>query len=84
MRRRLLYGDWTWFVRDPLDVLRLVFFAGTIAFAVAGRSTAVGLTAASALLLIVRIVNLPRWFDFSVIAAMTCALASSPFQRVPR
>ncbi|HET7649001.1 MAG TPA: DUF308 domain-containing protein [Gaiellaceae bacterium] len=71
MRRRLLYGDWTWFVRDPLDVLRLVFFAGTIAFAVAGRSTAVGLTAASALLLIVRIVNLPRWFDFSVIAAMT-------------
>jgi uncharacterized membrane protein HdeD (DUF308 family) len=70
-RRRLLYGDWTWFLRDPLDVLRVVFFAGTIAYALIGRSTAIGLTAASVLLLIARIVNLPRWFDFSVIAAMT-------------
>jgi ABC-type phosphonate transport system ATPase subunit len=41
-RRLLFLGDWNWLVRDPLDVLRLVFFAGTIAFAVAGRSTAVG------------------------------------------
>lgn len=71
MRHRLLYGDWTWFVRDPLDLLRLAFFGGTIAYAVLGRSTAIGLTAASVLLLIVRIVDLPRWFDFSVIAAMT-------------
>ncbi|HEU5363526.1 MAG TPA: DUF308 domain-containing protein [Gaiellaceae bacterium] len=71
MRHRLLYGDWTWAVRDPLDVLRIAFFAGTIAYALLGRSTAVGLTAASALLVVVRIVNLPRWFDFSVIAAMT-------------
>lgn len=71
MRHRLLYGDWTWAVRDPLDLLRLAFFGGTIAYALLGRSTAVGLTAASALLVVVRIVNLPRWFDFSVIAAMT-------------
>jgi uncharacterized membrane protein HdeD (DUF308 family) len=70
-RRRILYGDWTWFVRDPLDLLRIAFIAGTIAFAVLGRSTAVGLTAASVLLLIVRVIDLPRWFDFSVIAAMT-------------
>ncbi|HZQ65092.1 MAG TPA: DUF308 domain-containing protein [Gaiellaceae bacterium] len=70
-RRRLLYGDWTWVVRDWLDVLRIAFIAGTIAFAVMGRSTAVGLTAASALLLIVRIIGVPRRFDFGVIAAMT-------------
>jgi uncharacterized membrane protein HdeD (DUF308 family) len=69
--RRLLYGDWTWAVRDPLDVLRIAFFGGTIAYALLGRSTAVGLTAASVLLVVVRIVDLPRWFDFSVIAAMT-------------
>lgn len=69
--RRAVYGDWNWFVRDPLDVLRLAFVAGTIAFALLGRSTAVGLTAASVLLLIARIIDLPRWFDFSVIAAMT-------------
>jgi uncharacterized membrane protein HdeD (DUF308 family) len=70
-RRLLLLGDWHWFVRDPLDVLRLVFFAGTVAFAIMGRSTAVGLTAASLLLLIARIVNLPRRFDLGVIVAMT-------------
>jgi uncharacterized membrane protein HdeD (DUF308 family) len=70
-RHRLLYGDWSWLVRDPLDLVRLAFIGGTIAFAVMGRSTAVGLTAASALLLICRIIDLPRWFDFAVIAAMT-------------
>jgi hypothetical protein len=70
-RRRIIFGDWTWLVRDPLDVLRLVFIAGTVAFAVMGRSTAVGLTAASAVLLIARIADLPRWFDFTLIVAMT-------------
>ena len=43
-RRRLVYGDWSWLVRDGLDVLRIAFFAGAIAFAVQGRSTAVVLT----------------------------------------
>jgi uncharacterized membrane protein YjdF/uncharacterized membrane protein HdeD (DUF308 family) len=69
--RRVSYGDWSWIVRDPLDVLRLAFVAGTIAFASMGRSTAVGLTAASALLLVCRMIDLPRRFDFAVIAAMT-------------
>jgi hypothetical protein len=32
-RRRLVYGDWSWLVRDGLDVIRLAFFGGTIAFA---------------------------------------------------
>src|SRR5215467_7497681 len=58
-RRRLVYGDWTWLVRDGLDVLRFAFIAGTIVFAVQGRSTAVALTAASAVLLIARVVELP-------------------------
>jgi len=70
-RRRLVYGDWTWLVRDGLDVLRLAFFAGTLVFAAQGRSTAVALTAASAVLLVARIVDLPRWFDFGLIAAMS-------------
>lgn len=70
-RHRLLYGDWTWLIRDPLDLLRLAFFGGTLAFALMGRSTAVGLTAASALILICRIIDLPRRFDFAVIVAMT-------------
>jgi uncharacterized membrane protein HdeD (DUF308 family)/uncharacterized membrane protein YjdF len=70
-RRRLVYGDWSWLVRDGLDVIRLAFFGGTIAFAVQGRSTTVALTAASAVLLLARIINLPRWFDFGLIMAMT-------------
>jgi uncharacterized membrane protein HdeD (DUF308 family) len=70
-RRRLVYGDWTWLVRDGLDVLRFAFIAGTIVFAVQGRSTAVALTAASAVLLIARVIDLPRWFDFGLIVAMS-------------
>jgi uncharacterized membrane protein HdeD (DUF308 family)/uncharacterized membrane protein YjdF len=70
-RRRLIYGDWTWLVRDGLDVLRLAFIAGTIVFAIQGRSTAVALTAGSAVLLIARVIDLPRWFDFGLVVAMT-------------
>lgn len=68
--RRVLLGDWHWLIRDPLDVLRYAFIAGAIAYAVMGRAGSSGLIAASVLLLVARIVNLPRWFDFSVIAAM--------------
>ena len=70
-RRRLVYGDWSWLVRDGLDVLRIAFFAGAIAFAVQGRSTAVALTAASVVLLVGRVIDLPRWFDFGLTVAMT-------------
>jgi uncharacterized membrane protein HdeD (DUF308 family)/uncharacterized membrane protein YjdF len=70
-RRRLVYGDWSWLVRDGLDVLRIAFFAGAIAFAVQGRSTAVALTAASVVLLVARVIDLPRWFDFGLVVAMT-------------
>jgi hypothetical protein len=70
-RQRLVYGDWTWLVRDGLDVLRLAFIGGTIAFAVMGRSTAVGLSAASALLLIARVIDLPRRFDLGLIVGAT-------------
>jgi uncharacterized membrane protein HdeD (DUF308 family)/uncharacterized membrane protein YjdF len=70
-RRRLVYGDWTWLVRDGLDVLRFAFIAGAVVFAVEGRSTAVALTAASAVLLVARVIDMPRWFDFGLIVAMT-------------
>jgi len=67
---RVLLGDWNRFVRDPIDVLRLAFFAGTLAFAVMGRSTAIGLAFASAFLLLARIVGLPRPFDLGLVIAM--------------
>src|SRR5262249_13847446 len=68
---RIVYGDWTWFVRDSLDVLRLAFVGGAIVFAVQGRSDTVALVAASTVLLIARVINLPRWFDFGLTVAMT-------------
>jgi uncharacterized membrane protein HdeD (DUF308 family)/uncharacterized membrane protein YjdF len=70
-RRRLIYGDWTWLVRDGLDVFRLVFIAGTVAFAIQGRSTAVALAAASAVVLVGRVIDLPRWFDLGLLVALT-------------
>ena len=68
---RIIYGDWTWLVRDWIDVIRLAFIGGTIAFAVQGRSDVVALGAASSVLLIARIIDLPRWFDFGLTVAMT-------------
>jgi uncharacterized membrane protein HdeD (DUF308 family)/uncharacterized membrane protein YjdF len=68
---RIIYGDWSWFVRDWLDVIRLVFIGGTIVFAVQGRHDVGALTAASVVLLIARIVDLPRWFDFGLTVAMS-------------
>jgi len=70
-RRRLLYGDWNWLVRDGLDVLRYAFIAGTIVFAAQGNPDAVALGAASAVLLLARVVSLPRWFDFGLIVTLS-------------
>src|SRR5947209_1906066 len=68
--RRLLLGDWNRWVRDPIDVLRICFIAATIAYWALGRSTAVGLTAASIVLVIARIINLPRLYDLMLLLAM--------------
>jgi uncharacterized membrane protein HdeD (DUF308 family) len=69
--RRLIYGDWTWLVRDGLDVIRYTFIAGTVVFAIQGRSDTAALAAASSVLLIARVIDLPRWFDFGLTVAMT-------------
>jgi hypothetical protein len=68
---RIVYGDWTWFIRDWLDVLRVAFIGGTIVFAAQGRSDVMALAAASIVLLVARIIDLPRWFDFGLTVAMT-------------
>jgi hypothetical protein len=58
-------------VRDPIDVARVAFICGMLAWAAQGRSTALGLAAASALLVVARLIDLPRPFDLAVILAMT-------------
>jgi hypothetical protein len=68
--RRLLLGDWSRVVRDPLDLMRLVFVGGTVVYAAMGRTSAIGLGAAAVLLLVARAIDLPRLFDLFLIVAM--------------
>jgi hypothetical protein len=68
--RRLLLGDWNRFVRDPIDVLRIAFIGGTVVYWALGRSTAIGLTAASIVLVIARLIDLPRPYDLMLLGAM--------------
>lgn len=67
--QKFVLGDWTSFVRDPLDVYRMAFIAAVVVWGALGHSVA-GLVAASLVLVLARIVNLPRFYDFNVIVAM--------------
>ena len=68
--RRFLLGDWGRVVRDPLDVLRILYFAGTIVWVVAGGAAADGLVGGSLVILAGRLVSLPRFYDLSLIVAL--------------
>jgi hypothetical protein len=68
---RVFLGDWTRIVRDPLDLLRMLFVAGTIVWLVRGGAAADGLVGATLLLLGSRFVNLPRALDLSLIVGLT-------------
>jgi hypothetical protein len=68
--RKLLMGDWSSTVRDPLDVLRLAFATGAVAFAAAGDVAGTfNLLLAFAVLVAARLANLPRVYDLAVIVA---------------
>jgi hypothetical protein len=69
--RKLLMGDWSSTVRDPLDVLRLAFAVGAVAFALAGDVAGTfNLLLAFAVLVAARLANLPRVYDLAVIVAL--------------
>ena len=67
--QKLILGDWTRFVRDPLDVCRILFIVATIVWGLLGH-TITGLIAASFIILLARAVSLPRFYDLSVIVVM--------------
>ena len=67
--QKLLLGDWSRIVRDPLDVYRILFVGGAVVWGLSGRPVAV-LVAASAVLLLARLIDLPRFYDFSLIVVM--------------
>jgi hypothetical protein len=69
--RKLVMGDWSRSVRDPLDVLRLLYGAAAVAFAVAGDAAgAFNLGLAFAILVGARFADLPRVYDLALIVAL--------------
>ena len=68
---RFVLGDWGRFIRDPLDLMRIAFFVGTIVWIVRGGAAADGLVGASLILIGGRFLNLPRFYDLSLIVGMT-------------
>jgi uncharacterized membrane protein YjdF len=67
--QKVFLGDWSRLVRDPLDVARIVFIAATIVWGLSGGPVTV-VVAASVVLVLARIVSLPRFYDFSLIIVM--------------
>jgi len=70
-RRRLLLGDWNPIVRDPLDVVRIVFAAAAAGYAAGGGGKVVNLAFSSAAVVAVRFLELPRPYDLGFIGGMT-------------
>ena len=70
--RKAVMGDWSRVVRDPLDLLRVVFLAGVVLFALLGDVKGVGnLAVATVAVILARVAQLPRLYDLAVILAMT-------------
>ncbi len=69
--RTLLLGDWTPWIRDGIDVLRLAVFAGAAVYAVLGQwGSAALLVALGSVTLVARLVNLPRLYDLALTLGM--------------
>jgi hypothetical protein len=70
--RRLLLGDWTPYVRDGIDVLRIGLVLATGAALLAGETAgALALGFATALALLARAINLPRAYDLPFVLVLS-------------
>jgi uncharacterized membrane protein YjdF len=68
---RLVLGDWSPVVRDPIDVLRATFLVGALGTAIQGDTeSAVRFLLTFLLLVCVRLLDLPRLFDFGFVLGM--------------
>jgi uncharacterized membrane protein YjdF len=65
----VLLGDWSRWVRDPLDVARIAFAGATIGWGLAGGPVT-QVVGATLVLVLARAVSLPRFYDFSLIVVM--------------
>ena len=70
--RTFVLGDWSPWIRDPIDVLRALLPAAAIGFLLAGDSSAAILLAGAGVLAwLVRPLQLPRAYDAAFIVALT-------------
>jgi len=70
--RSLLLGDWHPWLRDPIDVLRVLLLAGAVGFAAAGDwDGALLLGGAGVVAWLVRFALLPRVYDLCLVLALT-------------
>lgn len=68
---RLLLGNWTRVIRDPLDLLRLAFVAAAVWAALAGDVKAtLNLALAVVVVVAARFASLPRIYDLAVIVSL--------------
>jgi len=67
--QKFFLGDWSRIVRDPLDVYRIVFIGAALVWGISGRPVTV-IVGASALLVLARVISLPRFYDLSLIIVM--------------
>jgi hypothetical protein len=67
--QKVILGDWTPVIRDPLDVARIAFIVATIVWISLGHAWT-GLVGASLVILFGRAISLPRFYDASVIFVM--------------
>jgi uncharacterized membrane protein YjdF len=68
--RKLLLGEWHPLVRDPIDVLRVLFVAAAVAYVAADRTSVVNLAVSSAAVVAVRFIDLPRPYELGFLLAM--------------
>jgi hypothetical protein len=70
--RTFFLGDWSRWIRDPIDVVRLLLPAAAVGFLLAGDSSgALLLAGAGAVAWAIRPVQLPRAYDACFVAALT-------------
>jgi hypothetical protein len=70
--RRLLLGDWNPWIRDPIDLLRLLLVLGAVAFLATGDTRgAVLLGGAGLIAWLIRLVWLPRVYDLCMVLALS-------------
>ena len=69
--RTFLLGDWNRVIRDPIDLLRLLFLVAAVIFLAQGDLGGAARTFATfGLLVLARWLDLPRPFDLAVVVAM--------------